>query len=354
MKRKKLTFAQRAMVLNGALLLLIGIAAGIFLVTALLQKQTALPIRLSLAAVPVILTTAIAFLFKKWMLAPYRYYAGLLKRFNAGQVYREFMDNAGHIFPGMEEMLLRYDKLLNDQKLSYKTKKQSEFIALQNQINPHFLYNTLEAIRGDALSVGMDNIADITEALATFFRYTVTDTGSLVTLEDELDNIDNYFRIQKYRFGNKLEIIYEIPENEMDLLQLQCPKLTMQPIVENAIFHGLEKKSEGGLIQIGITLSGNRVLISIRDNGVGMEEESLDRINYGLQHLSIVNMPEDYKNKKGGIALNNVCRRIKLLFGEEYGIHVYSMAGVGTDVRITLPIVKKEHGISYEGRINSH
>jgi two-component system sensor histidine kinase YesM len=254
----------------------------------------------------------------------------------------------------MKEMLLRYDKLLNNQKISYRTKKQSEFIALQNQINPHFLYNTLEAIRGDALSVGMDNIADITEALATFFRYTITDTGSLVTLEDELDNVDNYFRIQKYRFGNKLDIVYEISEEDSDLLQLQCPKLTMQPIIENAIFHGLEKKSEGGLIQIGIELSGSRVLIRIKDNGVGMEEESLDAINYGLQHISIASVSEENKNKKGGIALNNVCRRIKLLFGEEYGIHVYSMVGVGTDVRITLPIVKKEHGISYEGRINSY
>jgi len=286
------------------------------------------------------------------IIRPYLDYTGLFKRFNNGQIYGEFMDRAGFVFPGMEEVLQRYDKILVSQRNTRKTSRQSEFLALQNQINPHFLYNTLEAIRGDALSLGMDSVANITEALATFFRYTITDTGSLVTIEDELDNVDNYFKIQKYRFGEKLDIIYEFVENDPDIYTLLLPKLTLQPIIENAIYHGLERKSEGGEIRIGIELTERNVIIRIKDNGVGIDDHALAEINFGLEHTTMPSFSEENKNKRGGIALNNVCRRIKLLFGEDYGIHVYSLTGVGTEVCIILPVVKKESGFTYEGRIH--
>jgi two-component system sensor histidine kinase YesM len=277
-------------------------------------------LKLILSLLLLLLMTGLGMSIRHWIIRPYVDYVRLFKRFNNGQIYREFMDRAGFVFPGMEEVLHRYDKMLINQRDTQRTKRQSEFLALQNQINPHFLYNTLEAIRGDALSIGMDHIANITEALATFFRYTITDTGSLVTIEDELDNV------------------------EPDIRVLQLPKLTLQPIIENAIFHGLERKSDGGEIRIGMELTEKKVMIRIRDNGVGIGEEALEAINHGLEHIPIASFSEDYKKKKGGIALNNVCRRIKLLFGEDYGIHVYSLAGVGTEVRITLPVVKKEHG----------
>lgn len=354
MKKERLTFTHKAILLISIMSLLLTINTGILLV--LIFKQEGMGLQFKIAAISLLALEVIIFgiLIKEWIIIPYLDYIKLLKRFASGQIYQELLDKAGYIFPGMQEVLQHYDKLLNNQKIIQRTKRQSEFLALQNQINPHFLYNTLEAIRGDALCVGMDNIANITEALATFFRYTITDTGSLVTVEDELENVDNYFKIQKYRFGEKLEIVFEIPENESDILQLQCPKLTLQPIIENAIFHGLEKKSEGGIMHILIELAGNKLLISIKDNGVGIEEEQLEKINQRLEHMTPAYLSEENKNKKGGIALYNVCRRIKLLFGEDYGIHVYSIAGYGTDVRITLPLVKKERGFSYEGRINSH
>ncbi len=354
MKMKKLTLISRTIVVIVVMtfLLLVIVIAGLIILFR--QEHMDLYGKITLAAVLILLVAGGIVFIKQWIIVPYQNYLSLFSRFNNKQIYREFIGTAGAVFPGMDKVLQRYDKLLGNQKITQKTKRQSEYLALQNQINPHFLYNTLEAIRGDALSVGMDNIANITEALATFFRYTITDTGSLVTIEDELDNVDNYFKIQKYRFGEKVDITYDIPENEADILLMQLPKLTLQPIIENAIFHGLEKRSEAGTIVITIELAGNKVVIRIKDNGVGIEEEILDTINYGLSHISLAYGTEDNRNKKGGIALNNVCRRIKLLFGEDYGLHVYSLIGVGTEVRITLPIVKKENGYAYEGRINRY
>lgn len=352
MKKEKLTFAQRAVILLSVMmgLLLLNLLAWIFIICR--QKALELSVKILMVFGLLLLFFGLGMLLRHFILRPYRDYVKLFRSFNNEQLYREFMDRAGFVFPGMGEVLHRYDKILSNQRLIRKTKRQSEYIALQNQINPHFLYNTLEAIRGDALMMGMDNIANITEALATFFRYTITDTGSLVTIEDELDNVDNYFKIQKYRFGEKLNIVYENAENEPDILLFQLPKLTLQPIIENAIFHGLEKKSEGGEIRIGMERTEKKVMICIKDNGVGIAEEALEAINYGLEHTTIASLSEENKNKKGGIALNNVCRRIKLLFGEDYGIHVFSLTGVGTEVRITLPIVKKERGFANEGRIH--
>ncbi|MBE5985023.1 MAG: sensor histidine kinase [Paenibacillaceae bacterium] len=354
LKKEKITFAQRSVLLLSVLTMLIFINAMIWLAILWRLKSMGLQAKLIVTIMLFLFALGLGLALRNWIIRPYLDYAGLFKKFNNGQIYREFMDRAGFVFPGMEEVLLRYDKILVSQRNTRKTKRQSEFLALQNQINPHFLYNTLEAIRGDALSLGMESVANITEALATFFRYTITDTGSLVTIEDELDNVDNYFKIQKYRFGEKLDIIYEFVENDPDICTLLLPKLTLQPIIENAIYHGLERKSEGGEIRIGIELTERNVIIRIKDNGVGIDDQTLTEINYGLEHTTMPSFSEDNKNKRGGIALNNVCRRIKLLFGEDYGIHVYSLTGVGTEVCIILPVVKKESGFTYEGRIHYH
>lgn len=268
-----------------------------------------------------------------------QYYKNICERFTQGEIYQEFIDNIGTLFPGLDDAVGRLDGLIDRQKVIQLSTKQAELLALQNQINPHFLYNTLDAIRGDALCIGADNIADITEALSTFFRYTITDTKSLVTLQAELDNVENYFKIQRYRFGEKLSLEVRLRDKEEFLMQLHCPKLTLQPIVENAIFHGIEKKSESGLISIEIEIVDKELHIDITDNGLGMEENALIRLNEQLARASIGYIVEDEKKKKGGIALKNVCRRIKLLFGEEYGLHINSISGVGTKVEMVLPIV---------------
>ncbi len=280
------------------------------------------------------------FLISKYLIAPYQNSRNLFRRFTQDEIYQDLLDNPYRIFEEQQMVLNHFDSLLDQKNMIQLSTKQAELLALQNQINPHFLYNTLEAIRGDALCAGMDSIANTTEALATFFRYTITETGNLVTVQDELDNIDNYFKIQQYRFGEKFTMNVDFPAEEDvgKLLSLKLPKLTLQPIIENAIFHGLESKAEGGSINISFDTSECNLLISIRDDGIGIAEEKLDEINYKLEHVTL-HRTNEKPGQKGGIALFNVARRIKLLFGEDYGFHIYSISGLGTDVRIKIPII---------------
>ena len=279
------------------------------------------------------------FWLSRRIIRPAKEYRNLCLQFNNGEIYQNFINTIGGLFPFLDTAVKRLDSLLGRQNTLQLSTKQAEFLALQNQINPHFLYNTLESIRGDALAAGMENIANITEALSTFFRYTITETRNLVSLREELDNVKNYFVIQQYRFGDKLSIAVNIVDEAASILNLQCPKLFLQPIVENAVFHGLERKSENGLVSIRVEIIDQEVHIDISDNGVGMQEEILSKLNGELNRVSAGAIVE---NKKGGIALKNVCRRIKLLFGEQYGIHVSSIIGIGTKVEVTLPIIYKE------------
>lgn len=183
----------------------------------------------------------------------------------------------------------------------------------------------------------------MTEALATFFRYTISQVENLVTLEDELANIENYYYIQQFRFGEKLALHIEYDHDdeldELEILQFRLPKLTLQPIVENSIYHGIERKIGKGNLVIRICISNERLRIRISDDGMGMTEEKLKLLNEKMRRLTLDDVQEPENSRKGGIALVNVNNRIKLLFGEEYGITFYSREGAGTDVLITLPLV---------------
>lgn len=216
--------------------------------------------------------------------------------------------------------------------------KQAEYLALQNQINPHFLYNTLEAIRADALIAGVDQIADTTEALATFFRYTITDVERLVTLPDELENVEDYFTIQKFRFGDRMDLELEL--NDEELLSARMPRLVLQPLVENAVVHGLEEKTGEGIVKVVVESSRNVLYVYVKDDGVGMDTEQMEKLNeiFSAQNRTRKRFG-DGKNRKGGIALPNVNSRIKLLFGEDYGLHVFSSEGMGTEIRMILPLL---------------
>lgn len=216
--------------------------------------------------------------------------------------------------------------------------KQAEYLALQNQINPHFLYNTLEAIRADALIAGVDQIADTTEALATFFRYTITDVDRLVTLSDELENVEDYFTIQKFRFGDRMDLELELTDEE--LLSARMPRLVLQPLVENAVVHGLEEKTGEGIVKVVVESSRNVLYVYVKDDGVGMDTEQMEKLNeiFSAQNRTRKRFGDE-KKRKGGIALPNVNSRIKLLFGEDYGLHVFSSEGMGTEIRMILPLI---------------
>lgn len=256
--------------------------------------------------------------------------------FARGDSYEDIYNMAYPISAEEKAMFERFSLLLDKNRLIALSKKTSEYLALQNQINPHFLYNTLEGIRAEAVISGVDTIAEMTEALATYFRYTISQVDNLVTLEEELANVENYYYIQKFRFGDRLDLMIRYDcEDEYSVLQCQIPKLTLQPIVENSIYHGLEQKMEKGHLDIKITATDQHLIIMVSDDGVGMEKEQVKKMNEVLRSLRLEEMQTE--SSRGGIAVRNVNNRIKLLFGEEYGISIYSQSGAGTDVEITLP-----------------
>ena len=244
-------------------------------------------------------------------------------------------------------------KVLIDRYASKKTRrnsaeifdKQSELTALQSQINPHFLYNTLETIRGQALMDDNVEIARMVEALSSFFRYSISRKGNLVTLREELANINNYMLIQRYRFNNRFFLEVIIDEDDEEAYDYLIPKLIIQPVVENAIFHGLEERMEGGKVSIEVIVTETNLILTISDNGSGIDGAALKELNNRI-HSSNMKL-EDGNGKEQrntGIALPNVHKRIQLLFGEEYGVNIYSTVGQGTDVEITIPVNRERGG----------
>lgn len=238
----------------------------------------------------------------------------------------------------IERLIEKYAAMRSKRDLARIFDKQTELTALQSQINPHFLYNTLESIRGQAMVDGNTEIAKMVEALAAFFRYSISRKGNLVTLREELANINNYMLIQRYRFCNRFSLEVIIDEEDEVAYDFLIPKLIIQPVVENAIFHGLEERSEGGKVEIEIILTDSNLIITISDNGKGMEGLELQKLNERIWASD--SRLEDGKGntqRNTGIALPNIHKRIQLLFGRTYGVNIYSTAGQGTDVEITIP-----------------
>lgn len=216
--------------------------------------------------------------------------------------------------------------------------KQTEFAALQSQINPHFLYNTLDSIRSEALMNNDPEVANMIETLASLFRYSISHKGNLVPLRDELENTNNYMKIQRYRFNNRFTLETQIDEEDLRSLDYFVPRLLLQPIVENAIYHGLENMSSGGIVTIDATLSDSDMILTVSDNGKGMNLNELNSLNNSI-HSSDPGL--NIKTDKSGIALANSNKRIQLCFGEKYGINIYSTEGFGTDVEIIIPITEE-------------
>ncbi|MGG0717978.1 histidine kinase [Robertmurraya massiliosenegalensis] len=281
------------------------------------------------------------YVFYKYIFIPYKQGSKILHLFVTGYTIHDLFEQRILISPEIEEVTNKVQEIMDKGEMFQASKKHAQYWALQNQINPHFLYNALEGIRGETLNAGLENVAKMTEALATYFRYTISNMENLVTLEDELMNVNNYYIIQKYRFGARirLEVDYDL-SNEKEIMMYKVPKLTLQPIVENAIYHGIERNIKNGELRIKVEPTAKRLIITISDNGMGMSEERLKEINNKLYGTSFNSLHNDSK-ANGGIALVNVNNRIKLLFGEEYGICLYSAMGVGTDVEITLPLLKR-------------
>ena len=269
---------------------------------------------------------------------PYKKIENNMTLFLKGYTIDGLQDSETALTKEVDRIFSELIQLLKSEQMLNENKRQAQYLALQNQINPHFLYNTLESIRSEAMEAGMESVVCMTEALAHFFRYTISNMENMVTLEEELDNINTYFLIQKYRFEERIGLTIEYDEEEHDLLN-HCllPKLTLQPVVENSIIHGIERKMGFSTVRIVLRCTEKRLIIQVSDDGIGMQPEALDDLNRKLNQSLFESLHN--KKKKGGIALVNVNNRIHLIFGEEYGMTVYSTPGVGTDVMIELPLV---------------
>lgn len=276
------------------------------------------------------------------VLLPMDQFEKTLKNFAEEECNEEELKGVKSSIPYFKDIQCIIDKYstLKTRKNSAKIfDKQSELTALQSQINPHFLYNTLESIRGQALIDDNVEIAKMVEALSAFFRYSISRKGNLVTLRDELANINNYIMIQRYRFNNRFFLDVVIDEEDEAAYDYLIPKLIIQPIVENAIFHGLEEKLEGGRVTIEIVVTEDILIITISDNGNGIESSKLKELNARIHSTDMRLEDNDADRQRNtGIALPNIHKRIQLLFGEEFGVNVYSTVGQGTDVEITVPV----------------
>jgi two-component system sensor histidine kinase YesM len=217
-------------------------------------------------------------------------------------------------------------------------KRRTEMAYLKSQINPHFLYNTLESIKGIAVEEGVDRIFNMSNALAQIFRYCIKGSD-FVTLEDEMKIIKQYLYIQKNRFGNRLEIAFELTEDAMKGI---VPKMLIQPIIENSVFHGLEPKVGVGHLLIGAELQEENLIISICDDGVGIDPSTLQQIHLILNSKQEL-LFKDQEHPDNGIGIVNVNNQIRLIYGKSYGLVMVSEVGKGTQTFIKMPYRSEEH-----------
>ncbi len=253
-----------------------------------------------------------------------------------GVVPVESTDEIGKLTQNFNRMLKKIQTLIVDNYTSkireanaQSKQRHAELRALQAQINPHFLYNTLGTISSLAMLEGVDSISRMAEALSEFFRYSIHKDEIMVTLRDELAQVERYFTIQRIRYGERISLEIDIP---VSILDQSLVKLTLQPLVENACIHGLESTGQGK-IKIYSRVESEKLMIMIADTGIGIGETELLKIQAALEH------PESAEEAgtQYGIGLRNVQARLKLHYGTEYGLEIESEEGEGTTVILKIP-----------------
>ena len=223
------------------------------------------------------------------------------------------------------KMALRVQKTLELEK----KKRNAEIAALQAQINPHFLYNTFESIKWMNKKGERDSITTMITSLGDIFRLGISQDKTFIPIQEEINYAKAYVDIQKLRYGSKLECIWHI---DGDILQYLTPKLILQPLIENSIYHGIHTMENGGCISIHCYRKQNTIAFKVVDNGLGMDMAQLECIRNGL----------DGDEQVQHIGIQNVHRRIRLYFGEKYGIFIDSVLGEGTIVMISLPVLDNQ------------
>ena len=234
------------------------------------------------------------------------------------------MDEVGHLTMNFNNMVLKMKTLLNQTFFAEKKKREYEMQALQAQINPHFLYNTLESICSLLMLERNQDACDMIKNLANFYRAVLGKREIVLPFRKELEITRQYIAIQRVRYADNLTFTYEIDDRILD-----CPiiKLSLQPLVENAIYHGIKPNGKPGIISIEGGYVGDNIFVSVKDNGVGICKDQLMEIKDSI----------DKHHLRAGFGISSVNDRIKLHFGAEYGLNIYSTYGCGTEIRIILP-----------------
>lgn len=234
-------------------------------------------------------------------------------------------DEVGALSNSFNEMLDRLEQLMTQNVDEQQKKRIMELKSLQHQINPHFLYNTLDSIIW-MIEAGDENVVSMIEALSKLFRLSLNNGKEMISLREELEHVRNYLYIQHMRYKGKFE--YGICAGE-EILNTEMPHLILQPLVENAIYHGIKNKIGPCSIQINASAVNHNLVISIEDTGIGMDADMCS---------SMLNQQSVLQKKGSGIGVRNVNERIKLAFGDEYGLSYQSEPDVGTTVFVNLPL----------------
>ena len=293
-------------------------------------KNVIIPITLTTA----FLTALLSILVSRGITSPIRFLSGAMENFGQGnfdincQVDSE--DEIGRLSHTFNQMVMDMNSLVNTVYEQKVMKQEAQMKSLQMQINPHFLYNTLDTINWMARIRHVDEIGDMVAALSNMMRYSL-EKKSFVRLGEEVKSLKDYIAIQNYRYRDKMVAEIEIDES---LMSLYIPRLLIQPILENAIVHGIEEKLDKGHILVAARREDEDLYIQIMDDGVGMTEETMSHI-----------LREDYSIKKSGhtsIGVVNVNRRIQMIYGKDYGLLVQSVLGAGTKITIHIPAREEE------------
>lgn len=230
-------------------------------------------------------------------------------------------------------LVIKIQELMNQVRNEEIVLRKTELRALQAQINPHFLYNTLDSIAWMCEEGRTKDAVEMVNALARLFRISISKGHELIPVEKEVEHAKSYLQIQKFRYKNQFQYSFDVQES---CLHYYCNKITLQPIIENAIYHGLNRMIDEGFIEIKIFEDGGDVVFTVEDNGVGMTKEQCESI-----------LHKEVKGQTGGIGIKNVNDRVKIYFGEQYGMKIESELDEGTKVSIRMPKLEED---SYEAR----
>nr|WP_276008927.1 sensor histidine kinase [Aequitasia blattaphilus] len=237
-------------------------------------------------------------------------------------------DEIGQLGNTYNSMAQNIETLIEKAYMLELAKKEAEIEFLKMQINPHFLYNTLDTISWMARTQNHIEISEVAMALGDLLRSNLKQK-SMITIGEELKSVRNYVFIQEYRFGDKIQVEYEVDQGVKDYL---IPNFILQPLVENSIIHGLEPKVEKGLLMVQIFIHEGQLFFRVVDDGIGMNQETISNIYYACEH----------ETSKKCIGIKNVYRRLKLYYGEEGTLRISSEVGKGSRICFSIPMDKLE------------